>query len=550
MATRLSVGGVSEAPRTGTVTSVSINTLCNVMGAGVLSLPLSFYRATIGLGVGLMLFVALMSFYSVYCLVVGCDATGRYSFTEVMAFSLFPPRTFDAFCASRLGSVSSVTEESRDEAAGELIPSYSTLHREHKLDELYRRQRRRVTTVLVEIILFLSNFGALVLYAKVIADSLPPVVAHTLPVGRLFVSGNFWLVASGVVFFALSCARNMEELKWSSLLGFLTIFYVVVAVSYRYYTAVSHGYPYVEQRGDIVWMGLPMTALRVIPTYGVAFGYHFNVPYFYRELRERTPTEMMHSVWITCPIIVVCYIATGLFGYLTFGNEVANAKVGGSIINNYAKDDVLMNVGRLGLFAHFACVFPVVSICCRRSLHRLLMTTLTWYEQSEMMQTAAGVLELPSSSLFTTEETALLLPLNVPLSAEELDRDVGSPDDTTRVAIILEAAVLVATAVALAGTVSGIAPVIDVTGTLFGLFLILIGPGIIGSCIFSTSFMAHQAYDNYDGQGALPYTTLLPRYWVRGARLKRILCAFSVLTGIFFTVIGTINFICQMLRRH
>lgn len=558
VARRLSLAHPSVEQRAGTVAATTINSLCSVIGAGVLSLPLAMYYSSITVGVALLLIFSIAAAFSVYCLAVGCEATGRYSITEVVAFALFPSLTWDQYVerqgshavsappvsSDRLGAAvepGSPPESSAEVVSGILDIAALRLHysnREHQ-----QRQWRRIMTILVELVVFCSNYGTLIIYTKVIADSIPPVMSAMFHVEGFLVTRTFWICAAGLVFFALSCARHMEELKWTSLIGFLTIFYVVVCIAYRYATSRWQGYPDVpsKARGTIHWISFSSAILQTASTYGLAFSYHFNVPYFYKELQDRTPRVMMQSVAVAFPIIVLCYGVTGVFGYLTFGDLVKSRKAGGNIVSNYDDSDILINIGRLGLFAHFACVFPVVSICTRRGLHRLMMIGLTWQEQSELMQEAAKM-----SAMQTTNDSVVGSPLSYggagalqhtsaredsPLLREvragyealpaasgaamhagrmsyrshrndgsfspvlvdsgaehltaDVDRDVGSPDHTSFFAIVLEAAVLVCTSVFLAATVSGIDFVIHIIGTCFSVCIVAVAPGLVGWCVFS-----------------------------------------------------------------
>lgn len=641
IATRLSIVGLRETPREGTVAGVTVNTLCNVMGAGVLALPLATRNASVGLALLLLAYVATMSAYAVYCLVAACDATERFSVTEVTAYALFPSRRFDRFCASmrersrasgscapRRGASAAAAAAAGEEGEGAeggggggrctrgAAPTTSQFReweRQHAKDEARRRRWRRVTTVVVESIIFCSNFGTLVVYARVIADSMPPVVDNVCrqlkwePFPVLTHEG-LWLATSGVTFFLLSCARGMEELKWSSLIGFLTVGFVVLVVVYRFHTASwssdpienAKGFPSIdpEARGTILWFALPATALRTVSVYSVAFGYHFNVPYFYSEMRHRVPSEMLKSVALSFPIIVASYAATGVFGYLTFGDLVASAQAGGNIVMNYPKTDWLVNAARLGLFLHFACVFPIVSICARRSLHRLAMTALTWGEQSSLMESEVRRLEEAEeeserrqryrqerdsgySAHDPGEESPLLgeqlhrqRPPHLRRSGSgqgrpasfagraapdlaELDRDVGAPDDTTRTAIVSEALLLVSGSVLLAATVPGIGVVIDLVGSLFGSFLILIVPGVVGMRVFSVSFLfdsSHVATASGEaeerGRATVGETAITGG--VRYARVKWWLCALSAVTGVVFTAVASTVFVVDhvSLRRE
>ncbi|ORC90386.1 putative amino acid permease-like protein [Trypanosoma theileri] len=513
VARRLSVIGVVEAPRHGTIIAASINTLCNVIGAGVLSLPLAMYEASVAGAVVLMVYTAILAGFSTFAVVVGCEATQRFSFTEVFAFILFPSLTFEEYCGNTSNGLSEDYIEA-DKGGLEM----EILFAQYTQNEVLRRKRRRIVTVMVELIVFLNNYGALIIYARVIADSIPPVVKGFLNASGFVATRNFWLIISGVVFFLLSCIRNMEELKWTSLVGFLTILYIVIAVVARFFTSQREKpYPNVDpkERGEINWYHVGVGIFRTMSTYGVAFAYHYNVPYFYRELAVRTPKNMMKSVYITFPVIFICYLSTGIFGYLTFGNLVSHKDVGGDIVRNYPNDDTVMNIGRLGLFLHFACVYPILSVCARRGLHRLIMHALTWCEHTERMEEEREIMHLayqggenvaPNRSIGTAET--------------HIDRDVGSPEDTTFLAIVIEAFFIVSTTIVLASFISGISMVINFSGTLLGIFLMLTGPGIIAWFVFSRSRV--MGFTSY--------------------KFTRLLMGFSILhitTGIVFTIVGT-----------
>ncbi|CAJ1993843.1 amino acid transporter [Leishmania donovani] len=749
VASRLSLAAPPVEARTGTVAGTIINTLCSVIGAGVLSLPLALYFSSIIVGLVVLLVFSSFAAFSVYCLVVGCDATGRYSITEVIAFAIYPPQLWEEYLrkqgaaketareeeqhvarqhhmpasassgvrSSSLNGESAVTAPQQTEEAptsmdakqhsdpGEGVASdeegsedtlpYRHRHGSHRYDrrrddghscaeasrtkecterhphasflapsastnarlrdayarEEWRRRRcRRVITALMELIVFSSNYGALVIYSKVIADSMPPVVSYATHTDGFLVSKYFWLITGGVVFFVLSCSRNMEELKWSSLLGFLTILYIVVLILYRYHTQKRYDYPHVDPRsyGTVHWLRLSVGVLQTISTFGLALSYHYNVPYFYKELQDRRPYCMMQSLAVAFPIVVVCYAVTGVVGYLTFGTEVAAPRVGGNIVSNYPKNDLLMNIGRLGLFVHFACVFPVLSICTRRGLHRLTMIALTWADQSALMMEAARasgaqltegvrgaeVSTATVSSLSPTAaptngagvedgahvcghipgETSPLLQRHgsptpgyevfansspphlaslgqqynaeLPLSGRrksaaadrpwdalcadasgaeqvrashpgseqlgtiDVDRDVGSPDQTTMLAIVIEAAFLVITSVLIAATVSGIDFVIHLIGTLFSTFIVMVAPGMVGWCVFSPSgpfgsaSAAVAACSGGDGKfsGAL-VSDLLSRF--RLIRLKQLMCLLNVVLGICVTCVGVATLVYE-----
>lgn len=575
VASRLSVVGTVEEARTGTVFATTINTLCSVMGAGVLTLPLALYNTSIVPGILLLTYVTLLAAFAVYCLVCGCDRTHRFSMTEVIAFALYPPQTFEEYASGDGRNNSSGSAGGGGGAAGGgsggspaspyAVPS-EELRAAYRMEELRRRQWRRRWTLLTELIIFCSNFGFLIIYGKVIMESMPPVVVALFGRRGSFLEDEmFWLVSSGVVFFFLSCQRNMEELKWTSLIGFLTIQYIVVCVVYRYHTARTARYPDVspDERGALRVMELHPSIFRGFTTFGMAISYHYNVPYFYKEMRRREPSEMMRSVLLAFPIIALSYALEGLFGYLTFGDQVANKRYGGNIVLHYASHDLLINIGRFGLFFHFLCVFPIVAICTRRALHRIIMTLLVFPEQTRRMREAAGLVPAGSSGDDTqaahpvaSEATPLLgTPANAPRARTpeallggvgegdaELDKDPGAIEDTTQLAIVLETLVLVTASGSLAASVSGIDVVVDVIGMLFSVYLVFIGPALVGFAVLRgrpavVSELESMTRLSFSGMGGRDAPVVIASTF-RFVKVKLLLCVVSIITGVLLTAIG------------
>jgi amino acid permease len=459
-----------ERSEHGTIFGATVNTLCNVMGAGVLSLPLAVEKASVCFALILLAVGAAASVVAVYVLVVGCDVTEKDAFTEVVAYSVFPKSSFAAF-QRKLRRTRSTDSSSNEDSSEDY-------HLQYLKFEARNRWLRKCTVTALEVVVFLFSFGALVVYARVISDSIPPVIESFLG-GRGFWTARLtWLIAGGIVFFLLSCSRNMEELKWSSTVGFITIFFIVVCVIIRYFSPDS-AVPADNGVTNDKICSFGTGVFRAMSTYAVAFGYHYNVPYFYKEMQDKTPRAMMKTVAISFPIITFCYGVTGVLGFLTFGDLVNSDHAGGNIVNNYSNDDTLLNIGRLGLFFHFTSVYPILAIGARRGLHRVLMTCLV----SSASDNGDGAILLKNSGGAAT--TVARNSLIDCASTSRLDNDVGDPNETSRLAIVLEAFLIVSLSVVLAGVFSGIGLIIDIIGVLFGIFLMMTGPGIVGLCVFS-----------------------------------------------------------------
>jgi amino acid permease len=470
-------------------------------------------HASIGVGLILMGMCGLVSCFAAYCCTLACEVTKRESYSETLAFTLFGPESYEEFLRRRgLPSSDEICNASKQD---------------FRENETRKIRYRKAITLALEAIIFLNNFGTLIVYSKVISTCIPPVIRSFLGGSGLWVSSTTWLLIGGAMFFLLSCVRTMNELILSSVVGVATIMYVVICVIYRYVhpTALPDGES-PQLQHDIQWLSLTTEVFQTLSSYGVAFGYHFNIPYFYRELRHRTPKELMKTVGIAFPIVTTTYATCGVLGYLTFGALVASKRAGGDIVQNYRDDDTLVNIGRLGLFFHFASVFPILSVCARRGMHRIIMNILVAVSSNT-------VDENNTPTLPETLDDSDGDPLTSLCSATEEPRDVGNAEDTTRLAIVIEALIIVACSVFLAGVVDGIAPVIDVIGTLFGLFLIFIAPSLMGLRVFGRAAYSVQ-HRFFDATGSFQN-----QLWYRVAQA-------TLIVGLLITGVGFI-FVCLSL---
>eukprot|EP00658_Telonema_sp_P-2_P066951 TRINITY_DN55909_c0_g1_i1.p1 TRINITY_DN55909_c0_g1~~TRINITY_DN55909_c0_g1_i1.p1 ORF type:complete len:205 (-),score=58.83 TRINITY_DN55909_c0_g1_i1:60-674(-) len=148
------------------------------------------------------------------------------------------------------------------------------------------------------------------------------------------------------------------------------------------------------------------------------------------------------------------YKRQALFGYLTFGALIADKSAGGNIMNNYPRDDTFVNVGRFGLFFHFASVFPVMSVCARRAAHRFVCM---W---------------------------------------KHVDGD-GDPSTTTFHSITIEAGAIVLGSTVAAATLPGVDQIVSLIGTLFGIPLLFVLPGMIGMKVFQPPETNHLSTVSY-----------------------------------------------------
>ena len=303
------------------MTSTTINMMCNVIGGGVLALPTAFHHSSLVVGIVLLFLVAGITTSNLYFIVQCAHHTRIYSYRLLLIFGL-----------------------------------------------------GRIPAKLVDIALFIFPFGALVAYCAVVADAMPPVMANFIGASGFWLNPICWLIIGGVLFFLLSCRRSLNELKITSIFGLLTIFYLVILVVVRFFDGRYGAFHKpAEVSEDFRAIYLNSNILRTIPLIAFAFSVHNNAPTYYEELQDRTPEKMMTVIKVSHAGIITTYLLMAIFGLLTFGDSITLAD--GDILKRYSEDDTLINTARICMFVHFACVYPILQMAARRGFNNLVFKT-------------------------------------------------------------------------------------------------------------------------------------------------------------------------------
>jgi amino acid permease len=352
-----------------------VNMLCNIMGGAVLVLATAINNASLVPGILIIVVMGVLSLATMVMLVHAAENHRLFSYRTLLAATTHPRIGFG-----------------------------------------------------FEVCLLLYTFGVLVEYGTIICNSMPAVASDFFGIKSGILSeGWFWLLLACVPFMILTSLKQLTELRWSSFVGFATIAYIEVVVAVRFF-----GGSYREANNaslvdrNVTVVGLTMKFFQAIPVLSLAFSCHYNVPFYYRELKVRTVQEFYRVLWLLHPFLITVYVLTGVFGYLTFGSQrIQQTK--GNVVNAFHSDDAVVNAGRLGLFFHFCTAFPVVAMACRNCLNSLMVGRTT----------------------------------------------------RRQVVYIAEAMVLVSAAAMIAAVVPGVGVVVEVIGSLFGVAIVFIIPSTV-----------------------------------------------------------------------
>lgn len=302
-------------------TSSLVSLLKTIVGAGLLSMPLAFSTDGVPLGIGIVLLAAGTAAYGLFlqAYVSQYVAAGHASFFNVCQLT---------------------------------YPALS---------------------VVFDLAIAVQCFGCAISYLVLIADLMPTVapVSFVAPAHlRLF-----WLAALALVCVPLSFLKNLDSLKYSSVLGLGAIGYLCVLVVANYLASAVPP----ELRGD-VHVG-PQSLRAVCLTFSIivfAFTGHQNMFSIINEARDRSLVALLKLVvWATAAAATL-FIAVGLCGYLTFGD-----RVGGNVVLLYPHV-LLAVVGRLSIVFVVVVLFPLMIHPARISVNNIYYWCRTRYAGPEL----------------------------------------------------------------------------------------------------------------------------------------------------------------------
>lgn len=341
-------------PTTGIFGAILLLT-CTILGAGILTMPDQFYSIGIIPTTLLLIFVAVLNWYSIWMMVEAGDESGSTSY-EDLAEKTFP----------RVG--------------------------------------KYINTVFIAILLF----GALVAYMDIIAGLLKGVVVGITTHHYWFTNEYVLLLAFTIIFmFPLCMLRNISKLEYSS---FIAVFLIA------FFTFVIATWGVIEwARGEVPWnttiyFGFPPggvnkhpsvldSIFNVLPTITLAYGCQPNVFSIRSELSN--PNKVRTNIFniLTNFLTFGLYLLMGFFGYLCYPDQIP---YDGNIINAIPSNvfgTVLRSLFLVAILFHFPCVHYAV----RNTIEVTFFSQygFSWIRHTVMTVTVIGLsmiiaIEIPS----------------------------------------------------------------------------------------------------------------------------------------------------------
>ncbi|RCK55304.1 Vacuolar amino acid transporter 7 [Candida viswanathii] len=323
-------------PESGASTvSSSISLVKTIIGAGLLSMPLAYSTDGVVFGTFIILLAAVTSGYGL--------------FLQCYVSKYVPPQhaTFFNLC--------SIT-----------YPHLS---------------------VVFDLAIAIQCFGCAISYLVLIRDLMPTIVPYVPYVDESHYK-TFWLLVSTVLTVPLSFLKNLDSLKYTSILALGAIFYLAVLVVGHYIAGD------IQRKGEVTLF--PTSATGVFSTFSIivfAFTGHQNMFSIINEARDKSLTSLTKLVNFAILLSSLLFIIVGLSGYLTFGQGVD-----GNVILLYP-NGITTTIGRFAIVFMVTFSFPLMIHPARISVNNIYYSIRTnVLEKEDPVDETSALLQNPSDS--------------------------------------------------------------------------------------------------------------------------------------------------------
>ncbi|KAK6465614.1 vacuolar amino acid transporter 7 [Scheffersomyces coipomensis] len=289
--------------------SSGISLIKTIIGAGLLSMPLAFSTDGIAIGIVIILLAALTSGY------------GLFLQAYTSKYVPLGHATFFNLCSV----------------------SYPTL------------------SVVFDIAIAIQCFGCALSYLVLIGDISPTFVTYVPYVDPVNYR-TFWILVSTLICVPLSFLKNLDNLKYTSILGLVAILYMSLLVIGHFLTNDIPN----EYKGDITYF--PPTISGIFSTFSIivfAFTGHQNMFSIINEAKDKSLSNISKLINFAIILSSIFFIIVGLAGYLTFGDKVT-----GNVILSYPQA-WYNNLGRFSIVFMVIFSFPLMIHPARISVNNI-----------------------------------------------------------------------------------------------------------------------------------------------------------------------------------
>ncbi|XP_038636854.1 sodium-coupled neutral amino acid transporter 4-like [Scyliorhinus canicula] len=222
----------------------------------------------------------------------------------------------------------------------------------------------------------LQNIGAILSYLFVVKKELPEVIQFFVDQDNYktwCMAGSYLVIlVTVIVILPLCLFRNLGYLGYTSGFSLACMIFFLIVVIYKYAQCplASTNFSNIS----CTTMSTPKLfvlndkTVYALPTIAFAFVCHPSVLPIYRELNNHTCRKMEYVSTISFFAMVIMYLFTALFGYLTFNDSVNE-----ELLLSYAhSSDIVIFILRLAVVTAVVLTVPVLLFTVRSSIVLLL----------------------------------------------------------------------------------------------------------------------------------------------------------------------------------
>ncbi len=204
----------------------------------------------------------------------------------------------------------------------------------------------------ISAVVTIKTFFACLAYSIIIGDTFSSIAKSAALPEFLQSRSNMIMCLTALVITPLNLLKNLDALKYTSILGLAGILYCGLFITMRlldgsyisggqFFDDVPEAFrPSFGAAADKPWYSI----FKLIAMISTAYVAHYSAPRFWTELKVKTMPTYNKVIGMSFAISAFMYGFIMFAGYLTFGGNSL-----GFILNNYSDNDVLASVSRLAI---------------------------------------------------------------------------------------------------------------------------------------------------------------------------------------------------------
>ncbi|KAH7084712.1 transmembrane amino acid transporter protein-domain-containing protein [Paraphoma chrysanthemicola] len=247
---------------------------------------------------------------------------------------------------------------------------------------------------------WLFAFGGMVAFCVIVGDTIPTVMQSLFP--SLDDMAFLWLLTDrrAVMIFLilgisypLSLYRDIAKLAKASGFALVSMSVIIVTVITQAFRVPpeSRG----QLRGSLIIHAGIFEAIGVI---SFAFVCHHNSLLIYGSLRKPTIDRFSRVTHYSTSISLVACLVMALSGYLTFGDKTL-----GNVLNNFPKDNLMVNIARLFFGLNMLTTLPLEAFVCREVMNNYWFPDDPFHPNRHLIFSTSLVVTALALSLLTCD---------------------------------------------------------------------------------------------------------------------------------------------------